>query len=165
MWSSDRRTLLAGLAAAGFVAGCGFTPVYAPGGPGTRLQGQILADAPDKPVEFVFVSRLEDRLGRNDAAPYRLAYHIETSTQGLAITSDQETLRYHLSGRVSFSVKESGTDTILTRGVVENFTSYSAIGTTVATRASQKDAAERLMIILADQVVTRLHASAESWLP
>jgi LPS-assembly lipoprotein len=45
-------------------------------------------------------------------------------------------------------------------GSVDNFTSYSATGTTVATLAAERDAQERLMIQLADQIFVRL-ASAE----
>jgi LPS-assembly lipoprotein len=44
----------------------------------------------------------------------------------------------------------------VTSGSVDNFTGYSATGTTVATLAAERDAQERLMTILADQIVTRL---------
>lgn len=165
MWSSDRRTLLAGLAAACLAAGCGFTPVYAPDGVGTALQGQILPTEPRSSNSYAFVDRFEERLGRNDSAPLELRYAIRTSTDRLAITPDESTLRYHLRGSVSFSVVDKATGRELTSGEVSNFTSYSAIGTTVATRASQKDARSRLMILLADQVVAQLMASAKSWLP
>ncbi|HCQ58330.1 MAG TPA: hypothetical protein DIU10_10575, partial [Sulfitobacter sp.] len=48
---------------------------------------------------------------------------------------------------------------IVTSGKVESFTGYSATGTTVATRAAELDAQERLMVILADLVVSRLYAA------
>ena len=41
-------------------------------------------------------------------------------------------------------------------GVVNSFTGYSATASTVVTLAAQRDAEERLMVILADQVVARL---------
>lgn len=166
MWSSDRRSLLAGAAALLSLAACGFTPAYAPGGAGDRLQGQIRADAPGDSEDYVFVARMEDRLGRStESAPMLLRYKIDTNSDGLAITSDQETLRYHLTGEAAFSVVDRSTGAVLTSGWVESFTSYSAIGTTVATRASEKDATERLMLILADEVTTQLLATAGTWLP
>jgi LPS-assembly lipoprotein len=165
MWSSDRRSIIAAFAAAA-LAGCGFTPVYAPGGVGDRLYGQIRADAPDSRDGYELVAQFEDRLGRtSDAAPYLLSYQIVTESEGLAITPDQETLRYQLIGVVRYRLTDRATGTVLTSGQVDSFTSYSAIGTTVATRASENDARARLMVILADQIVARLTAGAGSWLP
>ncbi|SNT05617.1 LPS assembly lipoprotein LptE [Tropicimonas sediminicola] len=166
MWSPDRRALLAALAVTGGLAACGFTPAYAPGGSAYALRNQILAEAPSSTEEYAFVVQFEDRLGRtSDAAPYLLTYSITTETDGLAVTSDQETLRYNLSGEVRFTVTDRASGAVLTSGRTESFTSYSAIGTTVATRASEKSASERLMVILADQTVSQLLATAGSWQP
>lgn len=159
-----RRRLLAGLLGPALAAGCGFSPAYAPGGAATSLRGQVLPDPPGNASEFVFASRLEDRLGRAEEARFALAYDFDTRAEGLAITPDQETLRFNLIGTVRFSLRDRGTGQVVTSGVVENFTAYSAIGTTVATRASQNDAQRRLAVILADEVVTRLVATAPAWL-
>ncbi|RYH09091.1 LPS assembly lipoprotein LptE [Tropicimonas sp. IMCC6043] len=166
MWSSDRRTLLAGLSACLLATGCGFTPVYAPGGVGERLRGQVQAAAPWDPRGYYFVERFEERLGRaGDAAPYQLNHVTTIAVESLAVTPTNETYRYNLVGELEFSVVDRSTGAVLTSGTESNFTSYSAIGTTVATRASQKDAERRLMFILADQVATRLVATAGTWLP
>lgn len=165
MWLSDRRRVLGGLAALVGLSACGFTPAYAPGGSGERLRGQILADAPRNAEDFAFVVEFENRLGRGDDARFALSYDIDTDTEGLAITSDQETLRYHLTGTLEYRVTDRTTGQVVASGRVESFTSYSAIGTTVATRASEKDAEARLMVILADQLVARLLATGGSWLP
>ena len=45
-------------------------------------------------------------------------------------------------------------------GTVSNFTSYSATGSTVAGLAARQDAARRLMVVLADQVVARMLAAS-----
>ena len=42
---------------------------------------------------------------------------------------------------------------------MDNFVGYSATGTTVATLAAKRDATERLMTILADEIVLQLQAS------
>jgi LPS-assembly lipoprotein len=165
MWLSDRRTLLAGLAGAMLVTGCGFTPAYAPDAAANRLTGQVIAAAPYDRISFVFAGQVEERFGNVDAAPYELRYTLIVSSTGLARTTSQSTLRYYLNGTVNFQVVERATGRVLTSGSETNFTSYSAIGTTVATRAQQKDAAARLMRILADQVTRRMIATAGTWLP
>ena len=46
-------------------------------------------------------------------------------------------------------------------GSETNFTGYSATGSTVETLAGERDAFERLMRILADQIAARLLATAD----
>ena len=58
-WS--RRGVLLGGALA--LAACGFSPVYAPGGAGSKLFGQIRAADPKTPDEFTFAGRIADWLG------------------------------------------------------------------------------------------------------
>jgi LPS-assembly lipoprotein len=60
---------------------------------------------------------------------------------------------------VDFALRDLTTGQIVTSGTVENFTGYSATGTTVATLASAQDAQERLMRILAEQIIARLYAA------
>lgn len=166
MWSSDRRRILAGLVAgmAG-LAGCGFSPAYAPDVETASLYGKVAVADPQNRLAFAFVGQVEERLGRAESAPFELRYTLRTSSTGLARTAEQSTLRYHLNGSVSYQVIDRATGTVLSSGTETNFTGYSAIGTTVATRAQQNDAAERLMIILADQVTRRMIATAGTWLP
>ncbi|NDR58574.1 hypothetical protein [Aliiruegeria sabulilitoris] len=162
---SDRRSVLIALAATGLTAGCGFTPAYAPGGAGDRLRGQLTTNPPyDKP-SYAFVDRIETRLSRNDSAPYRLTFTVTYGYDGLAVSPDDSTYRYHLTGKLDYTVVDQASQATVTSGTVRNFVAYSALGTTVATAASTTNAQERLMIILADQVVTELMATAQSWLP
>lgn len=162
---SDRRAVLAGLCALGSLSACGFSPAYAPGEVGEQLRGQILAAAPTNRQGFYFVDRIENRLGRNDSAPYQLNYSWKLRFDGLAVTPDNATYRYHMIGELDYQVVDRETGETLTSDSVREFVAYSALGTTVATRASQTDAEERLMVILADRVVTRLYGTAETWLP
>lgn len=161
MSSSDRRTLILGLLALP-LAGCGFTPAYAPGGPAAALQGAIRVDDPVDKAGFDLVERLEERLGRPQAPRYALAYRIETKPIGIAITPENAIRRYNLTGNVAFTLTDIATGAVVTQGRVGNFTSYSATGTTVSTLAAEEDAAYRLMRILADQMVTRLLATVRA---
>lgn len=157
----SRRAALSALA--GALAACGFTPVYGPGGQGVRLEGQILADAPDDREGFAFVAQFEERLGRANAPRYALRYQIETRTEGVGLTPAAETTRFNLFGGVRYALVELSTERQLTQGFVENFTGYSATRFTVSTQSVERDASERLMAILADQVVTRLVTTAPDW--
>ena len=160
MWLSDRRTFLLSLAA---LAGCGFEPVYGPGGDAAGLRSQIEVDAPTDEDGFNFVRRLEHRLGQPQAPRYQLGYTLRTDEDDLGITPDQQITRYNVLGQVDFTVTDVTTDSVVTSGTIENFTSYAATGTTVSTRAAQRDANQRLMVILADQVVSRLLATSGTW--
>jgi LPS-assembly lipoprotein len=153
MSSCDRRSLLLLPLA---LAACGFTPVYGPGGTGQSLQDNVSVADPVSRNDYYLVRRLEERLGRTDEGAYSLQFATGISIQGLALDPAGNIDRYNVVGATEYNLREKATGRIVTSGVVENFTSYSATGTTIATRASSKDAEERLMVILADQIVTRL---------
>ncbi|MGJ8597065.1 LPS assembly lipoprotein LptE [Sulfitobacter sp.] len=153
----NRRSLLALPLA---LAACGFTPVYGTGGTGTQLRGQVLVQEPSTQAGFLLTRQLETRLGRSGpAARYALDLTIDTSEEGLAINAAGDTTRFNLTGRVDYSLRDANSGTVVTSGKVQNFTAYSAIGTTVATLAAERDAIERLMVILGDQITTRLYAT------
>ena len=101
------------------------------------------------------VKRFEERLGAAPNADLTLNYSITTKTSGLAITKAQETNRFNLIGTATFNVTDAA-GTVLTNGKVENFTSYSATGSTVATQTAKDDARARLAVILADMIATRV---------
>ena len=160
MSSFDRRTLLIALAA---VAGCGFSPVHAPGSDAGELRGLIEIDDPRDDAGFAFVRQLESKLGLPQGATYRISADVRISEEELGITPEQEITRFNLAGRVAFVLRELGTERRLTSGEVGSFTSYSATGTPFATQTARADARDRLMVALADQVVARLLVTAPEW--
>ncbi len=66
-------------------------------------------------------------------------------------------------GTVRYRVIDLASKRILYEGTTENFTGYSATSLIVGTESVTRDAEQRLMVILADQVVTRLLATSEEW--
>ena len=105
MWSPDRRHLLAALATLP-LAGCGFQPALAPGGPAAGLFDRIAFAAPTDRNAFDLVARLEDRLGRaGKGARYVLRYQIATEETALAITPSAAITRYNVTGSVTFRVE------------------------------------------------------------
>ena len=158
MSSFDRRSLLILPLA---LAACGFAPVYGPGGAGAALRGRVRVQEPDAPDEYVLVRTLEDRLGRAATPAYALSYTLETETEGQAVTATGETTRYSLVGQLDYVLTELDSGAVAASGRVGNFTGYSATGSTVETLSGERDASELLMIVLADQLVTRLYATAD----
>ena len=158
-----RRAVLAALSGVAVVLGvaaCGFTPVYGPqGGGGTALWGQVRAADPRSQDDFTFMRQIQDRLGP-EGSRYALDYRLNVAVVPQAITPDEVTTRYSLNGTASYSLIDATSGARVTEGQVSNFTSYSTVGTTIATTAGERDARERLTTMLADQVVTRLLAAA-----
>ena len=153
----SRRSLLALPLA---LAACGFTPVYGPGGAGAQLRGQVLVQEPETQAGYLLTRHLETRLGRSGGTPrYALDLVIFSDEEGLAVNAAGDLTRFNLVGRVDYVLRDSTDGAIVTSGKVENFTAYSAIGTTVASLAAERDAIERLMVILGDQITARLYAA------
>jgi LPS-assembly lipoprotein len=145
------------------LAACGFTPAYAPGGSGVALQNTVLAAEPRNKPAFDLVERLEERLGPSDAPKYALAYTISQSLASVGVTTANAITRYELIGAVDWTLTDVATGAQLTAGRSENFTSYSATGSTVASLSAREDASQRLMRIIADQIVTQLLATSDQW--
>jgi LPS-assembly lipoprotein len=157
MSSSDRRVFLLSFAA---LAGCGFTPVYGPQpeGAGSTLRGRINVADPRDEEGYALVKRLQDRLGRPEGADLALTADIRVSEDAVGFLPDGEISRYNVVGEAAWRLTRIGEETLVASGRERSFTSYSATSTTVATNFAQRDARRRLMVILADRIVTDLIA-------
>lgn len=152
----DRRAILLLPLA---LAACGFQPVYGPGGNGIALQNRVLVDDPENRFDYILTRELETRLGRARSPSYGLALTTIVTEEGLNIDTTGNIKRYDLIGAVDYVLRDLSDGRAVVTGRVENFTGYSTTGTTVATLAAEQDAQKRLMVILADQIVTRLYAA------
>lgn len=159
-----RRAALALLGGAA-LAGCGFTPVYAPGQAGARLRGALALREPVSRADYILAARVEERLGLASAAPYRLGYTITQTTEDQAITADQAIQRIGLQGMLDYTVTDTVAGRTLVSGRIMDFTGYNTTGTTVATRTAERDAERRLMVMLADRLVEELAVTGADWLP
>jgi LPS-assembly lipoprotein len=155
MWSPDRRALIGSLLG---LAGCGFTPAYAPGGTGTVLDGQVVITAPETPLGFFTLDRLERRLGRPGAAA-RFALTVTPTAEraAAAFTDDGLQSRANLIGVSRYRLTDAA-GTLIAQGTVDAFTGFATPTSTVATRVAEGDAEQRLAIMLADLIITRLLA-------
>lgn len=143
-----------------FLAACGFTPAYGPSGGADRLTRQVIVAAPEDRAAYLLVRRIEERLGRTDSGRYRLDLALGTKSDTLANDPKGASTRQNRLGRVRYTLRDSATGVSLTRGEVSSFTGYSTTGTTVATSAAARASEERLMVILADEIVDRLVLAA-----
>ncbi|MBO6852386.1 MAG: hypothetical protein JJ872_01325 [Marivivens sp.] len=151
--SLSRRSLL--IVGLGMLAGCGFAPVYGTGGSAEGLRGTIAYIMPDTALGYHMRNRFEERLGLTDTPHYQLAVTLETRESVIAIGSDNAPSRVNLLGTANYVLSDREDQAVIS-GTVTSFTSFSTTGTTVATRAAERDAATRLVVTLADLVVTRI---------
>ncbi len=158
MSSFDRRSVLLMPLA---LAACGFEPVHAPGGSGDALYGRIRVDAPEGVNTYLLVRRLEERLGRAQAPDYRLSVVLTVGSQGQAITASGDITFFSVSGTARYRLLRLADGAEVASGAVDNFTGYSATGTAAETLAAERDARERLMVILADQMARDLYMTAD----
>ena len=140
------------------LAGCGFEPVYGPGGSAEELRGRIDVVAPDDEEGFALVKRLEDRLGLPEGPDLSLNADIRLREEAVGFLPDGEISRFNVIGEVTWRVSLADGGRTIATGKERNFTSYSATSTTVATIFAQRDARRRLMVILADDIVVDLLA-------
>ncbi len=154
----NRRTLLLMPFA---LAACGFEPVYAPGGSGAALNGRVAVSAPNSVDSYMLVQNLEQRLGRSatSGGEYNLDVRVSTAFRSAAITTTNETNRYTIEGSANYALRSNATGQVIASGTVSNFVGYSAAGSTVSTLADERDARERLMVILSDQIIAELYAA------
>ena len=144
------------LLAAFLLAACGFSPALAPpsGGP---LPAYRLAEPADR-NGFLYAAALEDRLGPADPGAPRLDYSIAVTQAVIAVSQRENARRVQETGSVSWRVTDAAGG-VIASGTEEGFTAWSATGTTLSVRASERDAEERLMRLLADRTVTALIAA------
>jgi LPS-assembly lipoprotein len=164
MSSSDRRSVLALLALLPLGA-CGFAPAYGPDGGAGRLRGRIAVQAPTDRNGFDLVRELEMRLGVAQAPVYDLGFTVSAQRVAGGITPDAAITRYQLVGSATWTLTERAGGARVAGGTVRNFTAWSATGSTVAGLAAERDAARRLMVILADQIVTQILARSPDLAP
>lgn len=157
--SSSSRRLFCALALA-MLAGCGFSPAYAPGAAGDALFNRIEIAAPSTRAGFLLTQELESRLGRVPDARFTLTPIITLRSTNSSISQENVAIRVNLVGQVAYTLRDRQTDAIVSQGSVDSFTGYSTSGTPVAVQAAERDAEARLMQILADQLITRLLAAA-----
>ena len=161
---SRRAALIGGGASLGLSA-CGFAPIYGDTAPARALDGRIAVSKIDGKMGFAACKRLTDRLGPATAATHQLTVTLDVTRDGLGISQTNQITRYNLTGTASYRVISLAAGVPVETGIARAFAAYSATASPFATRIAEEDAHTRLAISLADQIVTRVSATADRWLP
>lgn len=161
---SERRRFLALAAALAVSGGCGFTPVYAPGGDAAAARGRLRIGDIDGLVGFTLRERLLSRLGAPASPTHVLDVKVSIEKEGLAIAPDADITRFNLTGTASYSIRRIGESQPLLSDRVQSFAAYNSTASPYATRVSARDARARLAQVLADMIAARVAATAGRWM-
>jgi LPS-assembly lipoprotein len=170
-WSKPRgrggRRAFFGTAAALLLAACGFTPLYAPGAPASRMAGSVEVSIIEGGPGFAMRERLTGRLGPAVAPTHRLDIDLRLVSTGVALSQQDVTTRFDVIGTASYTLVPLDGGPVAASGVVRSITGYSApespAASAFASQAAQDDAEHRLAIDLADRILQRLALAAGDW--
>ena len=153
---ASRRAAVIGLLA---LAGCGFTPAYAPGSKVAEWQHVVAIEAPNTVFGYRMRARLQDGFGVPTAPRYTLSVAPKTAPVAATITEAGDITRINLTGNAEWVLSDAQTGAEVQNGLAQTFTSYSATGSTVATQAAEDDARDRLAAALADLIIQQVLTS------
>ena len=108
------------------------------------------------------MNRLESRLGFPSNPDYQMYADIRISEQGVGLLTDGTISRYSVRGSVDWRLLRMTDNALALSGREQNFTTYSATSTTVATTVAQRDARRRLMVTIADAITTDIIARGDA---
>ncbi len=146
-----RALLLAALA----LAGCGFVPIHGPESGAGALRGATAITVPQTVEGYRLLARLDDRLGPVAVARWHLTVTLEVASETAAVSATGVISRTNLTGEAAYRLTDLA-GALLAEGRVSGFTGFGTGGSTVATGAAEADARDRLAVILADAILTRL---------
>ncbi|MER3352815.1 MAG: hypothetical protein RLQ73_02500 [Hoeflea sp. D1-CHI-28] len=134
------------------ITACGFSPVFAPGSESNEYLSDITYAPPNNRLSYLLVRRMEERLGRNLQASKILRYEIHLEEEGYELAPG----RIQRVGKLNYQLVSKDDQRVLLQGQVESFTSFTNAGALI--NADRRYADERLIVILADKLVTDLIA-------
>jgi LPS-assembly lipoprotein len=150
--------------AALLLSACGFEPLYDPAGPAEAVSGRVEVGVIQGAPGFTMRERLVERLGLPEATQYRLAVDLAFQKQGVAITQKDVTSRFDVTGTAVWTLIPIGSDRAALSGEERATTGYSAptsdTSSAYAILSAQRDAEERLAVVLADRIARRVALAA-----
>lgn len=167
MWSSDRRRTLVGLPLLVALGACGFEPMYGTGSPARAGLGEIYVELIPSSAGYVLRNALIDELGPSASPTHVLHVELEIETEGVALTTQNVTTRFDVTGSASFRLEPVGGGSAVVSDQVEAVAGYSApdseTSSAYASRVAEYDAIRRVARELAQRITLRLAMRAEEW--
>ncbi len=160
-----RGCLFALVLLAGFVAGCGFRPLYGKTDEGSTVASEELQTVrinpmPDRAGQK-FHNLLRDRLnpqGQPLRPRYLLSISLSETKETLAIREDETATRANLTMNANFNLTDPSGKQSLLRGLSSSTNSYNIVDSQFATYVAEEDARERALRELSDDIRLRLSA-------
>jgi LPS-assembly lipoprotein len=151
--------LLAPIALLAALPGCTLRPLYAGGGSGPVAQA--LHNIQVGPIQgragWLVRTALEDRLGHGEsAAVYRLEVELDDDITGFGIRSDDAVTRERRTLRARYRLVDAARGTVLLDATAGSDAGVDVVSSEYATVAAEQTALERLAVIVADQIVSRV---------
>ena len=159
MWWSR---LLAAIAVAALLAGCGFRPLYGTTGENRQVAAQLaqirIQTMPDRTGQKLR-NFLLDRLNPNGqpAQPlYYLQVTINVSRTDLGIERDETATRALLMMTANYQLIDRARKVVLVEGSTQSTNSFNIVASDFATLSAETDATERATREVSDDIKTRL---------
>ena len=147
------------LAALLALSGCGLQPMYAGGASGTVATGVSsiqVAPIPERAGRLVR-NALVDRLGGESYSPaYRLEVELDDDLSGFGIRGDSSVTRERRTLRARYRLVELATGQVVLDATAGSDAGIDVVSSEYATIAAEQTAQERLALVIADQMASRL---------
>ena len=156
----DKQKYLLALLFSLFIASCSFEPAWIAEDNKTKILWQrVHIKEPITNNEFRLNRYLESRIGHAKDAEFFLEYELSTETKRTALSFDGKAYRIRILGEVKFSLLHNKKNTIMFSSSVKDNLGYSDAILALTDQASERDAYERLMVLLGDRIVDELLSS------
>ncbi|KZE08731.1 MULTISPECIES: LPS assembly lipoprotein LptE [Sphingomonas] len=146
------------LAAAFLLGGCGLRPLYA-GGEGGVVR-QTLSGVEVAPIAgqngWLVANALRDRLRAEGPARYRLEIKLDDDITGLGVRRDDSITRERRTLRARYQLIDLSNGAVTLDATAGSDAGIDVVRSEYATITAERSALERLSVIVADQIVTRI---------
>jgi LPS-assembly lipoprotein len=161
------RALLLLLALA--LGGCGLRPMYGGGESSSVARGlrTIVVDKIPGQVGWLTRNALVDRLGGegDGGGKYRLEVELDDNITGFGIRGDSATTRERRTLRARYRLIDLTTGLVVLDATAGSDAGIDVVSSEYATVAAEQSAVERLVPVVADQIVARLATFAARTAP
>ncbi len=141
------------------LGGCGLSPMYAGGSSGAVASGLgaiQVAPIPER-AGWLVRNALVDRLGGEAADPaYRLEVELDDDLTAFGIRGDSAVTRERRTLRARYRLVDTRTGEVVLDATAGSDAGIDVVSSEYATVAAEQSAQERLAIVIADQMVSRL---------
>jgi LPS-assembly lipoprotein len=142
------------------LSGCGLRPLYGGGESSSVVRGLHRIEVGKIPGQVGWLTRnaLIDRLGgeTNGENLYRLEVELDDNITGFGIRGDSATTRERRTLRARYRLVELATGAVVLDATAGSDAGIDVVSSEYATVAAEQSAVERLVPVVADQIVARL---------